>query len=173
MDSYSAFFTGAATVAGALIGLLFVALSLSPERLRDSGSVEHQAIAATAFTALVDALFVSLIGLQPGGGLQYGAVIFGALGLSSTAGLAIRLWRSRHLGHLSNRWPFFLVFILLTYAAQMTGGRYAASGAPAGGISGTGNLRWLHMPAGGPCGPTTIRSPPCRRPPPTRRGPRS
>jgi len=122
VDSYSAFFTGAATVAGALIGLLFVALSLSPERLRDSGSVEHQAIAATAFTALVDALFVSLIGLQPGGGLQYGAVIFGALGLSSTAGLAIRLWRSRHLGHLSNRWPFFLVFILLTYAAQMITG---------------------------------------------------
>jgi hypothetical protein len=167
VDSYSAFFTGAATVAGALVGLLFVALSLSPERLRDSGSVEHQAIAATAFTALVGALFVTLIGLQTG------AVIFGALGLSSTAGLAIRLWRSRHLGHLSNRWPFFLVFILLTYAAQMTGGRYAASGAPAGGISGTGNLRWLHMPGGGPCRPTTIRSPPCRRPPPTRRGPRS
>ena len=120
--SYSEFFTGSVTVAGALVGLLFVALSLSPERLRDSRSVEHQAIAATAFTALVDALFVSLIALQPGGALDYGAVIFGALGLSSTIGLALRLWRSRHLGHLSNRWPFFLGIIMAVYAAQLASG---------------------------------------------------
>ena len=79
MTSYIPFFSGTATVAGALVGLLFVALSVSPERLRGTqASVEHQAIAATAFTALVDALFVSLIGLQPGGGLAYGALILGA-----------------------------------------------------------------------------------------------
>ncbi len=122
MASYYPFFGGAATVAGALIGLLFVALSLSPERLRDAGSIEHQAIAATAFTALVDALFISLIGLQPGSGLQYGAVILGALGLSSTVGLTLRLWRNRHLAHLSNRWPFFLVVIMAVYAAQLVTG---------------------------------------------------
>ncbi len=122
MASYYPFFGGAATVAGALIGLLFVALSLSPERLRDAASVEHQAIAATAFTALVDALFISLIGLQPGSGLQQGAVIFGALGLSSTVGLTLRLWRNRHLAHLSNRWPFFLVLIMAVYAAQLVTG---------------------------------------------------
>lgn len=121
MASYSPFFGGAATVAGALIGLLFVALSLNPERLRDARSVEHQAIAASAFTALVDALFVSLIGLQPGSGLQYGAVIFGTLGLSSTAGLAVRLWHNRHL-RLSNRWPFFIGVILVVYAAQLITG---------------------------------------------------
>ena len=122
MASYSAFFSGSATVAGALIGLLFVALSLSPERLRDARSIEHQAIAATAFTALVDALFVSLIGLQPGGGLQYGAVIFGALGLSSTIGLTLRLWRNRHVAHLSNRWPIFIGLILVVYTAQLITG---------------------------------------------------
>ena len=44
---------------------------MAPERLRGAhASVEHQAIAATAFTALVDALFVSLIGLQPGSGRE-------------------------------------------------------------------------------------------------------
>ena len=128
--SYSEFFSGSVTVAGALVGLLFVALSLSPERLRDARSVEHQAIAATAFTALVDALFVSLIALQPGGGLDYGAVIFGALGLSSTFGLALRLWRSRHLGHLSNRWPFFLGIIMAVYTAQLVSGIVPAT--PAG-----------------------------------------
>ena len=131
MASYSEFFSASVTVAGALVGLLFVALSLSPERLRDAASVEHQAIAATAFTALVDALFVSLIALQPGGGLDYGAVIFGALGLSSTIGLALRLWRNRHLGHLSNRWPFFLGIIMAVYTAQLVSGIVPATAAGA------------------------------------------
>ena len=52
MTSYTQFFSGTATVAGALVGLLFVALSVAPERLRGAhASIEHQAIASTAFTA--------------------------------------------------------------------------------------------------------------------------
>ena len=122
MTTYADFFEGSATVAGALIGLLFVALSLSPERLRDNRSIEHQSIAATAFTALVDALFVSLVALQPGSGVDYAMVIFGALGLSSTIGLALRLWRSRAGEDLSHRWPYLLGFIVLVYAAQVVTG---------------------------------------------------
>lgn len=123
MTSYTEFFSGSATVAGALVGLLFVALSVAPERLRgDTASVEHQAIASTAFSALVDALFVSLIGLQPGGGLDYGAVILGSLGLTSSLGLAVRLWRSRYGEGLSRRWPYLLGFIILVYAAQVISG---------------------------------------------------
>ena len=123
MTSYAQFFSGAATIAGALVGLLFVALSVSPERLRGThASVEHQAIASTAFTALVDALFISLIGLEPGGGLDYGAVILGTVGLTSSCGLAIRLWRSRAGEDLSQRWPYLLGFIIMTYVAQVITG---------------------------------------------------
>ncbi len=128
MPSYTGFFSGTATVAGALVGLLFVALSVSPERLRNvTGSAEHQAMAATAFTALVNALFVSLIGLQPGGGLVYGAVILGGLGLTSSCGLAVRLWRSRGTETLSRRWPYLLSFIIAVYAAQVISGFVARS----------------------------------------------
>ena len=128
MTSYTGFFSGTATVAGALVGLLFVALSVSPDRLRNvTGSVEHQAMAATAFTALVNALFVSLIGLQPGGGLSYGAVILGGLGLTSSCGLAVRLWRARRSETLSRRWPYLLGFIIVVYAAQVTTGVVAGS----------------------------------------------
>jgi hypothetical protein len=136
VTSYTSFFTGAATVAGALVGLLFVALSVSPERLRgDTASIEHQAIAATAFTALVDALFVSLIGLEPGGGLRYGAVIFGALGLTSSCGLALRLWRARGIQQLTRRWPVLLGAIIAVYIAQLVTGLIPMS--PAGQASQT------------------------------------
>jgi hypothetical protein len=123
VTSYTQFFSGTATVAGALVGLLFVALSVNPERLRSvTGSMEHQAMAGTAFTALIDALFVSLIGLQPGGGLEYGAVILGGLGLTSSIGLAVRLWRARVNEALSRRWPYLLGFIVVVYAAQVISG---------------------------------------------------
>jgi hypothetical protein len=126
--SYTQFFSGTATVAGALVGLLFVALSVAPERLRGStASVEHQAIAGTAFTALVDALFVSLIGLQPGSGLRYGAVSLGGLGLTSSCGLAVRLWRARRKEALSRRWPYLLGFIIAVYDAQVISGIVASS----------------------------------------------
>ena len=123
MTSYTQFFSGTATVAGALVGLLFVALSVAPERLRGThASIEHQAIASTAFTALVDALFISLIGLEPGGGLDFGAVILGVLGLTSSLGLALRLWRSRAGEELSRRWPYLLGLIILVYATQVITG---------------------------------------------------
>jgi hypothetical protein len=128
VTSYTEFFSGTATVAGALVGLLFVALSVNPDRLRSlAGSVEHQAMAGTAFTALINALFVSLIGLQPGGGLFYGALILGGLGLTSSCGLAVRLWRSRRTEALSRRWPYLLGFIIAVYAAQVISGFVARS----------------------------------------------
>ena len=65
---------------------------------------------------------MSLIGLEPGGALRYGAVILGTLGLTSSCGLAVRLWRARAGRGLSRRWPFLLGFIILVYAAQVTSG---------------------------------------------------
>lgn len=122
MTSYHDFFTGSATIAGALVGLLFVALSIQPERNRDRRSVEHQAVAGTAFTALVDALFISLIGLQPGSGLQYGALVFGAFGLVSSVSLGLRLWRARPEVQLSRRWLTIMLFIIAVYATQFISG---------------------------------------------------
>jgi hypothetical protein len=126
--SYSNFFVGSLTVAGALTGLLFVALSVTQENVAQenadvSHSLERQAVAATAFTALVDALWVSLIALLPGGaegdGLSTASLLLGLLGATSTASLAIRLWRARAGGRkFSRRWPVVLPAIAIMYGVQ-------------------------------------------------------
>lgn len=119
VPSYTSFFAGSAGVSGALVGLLFVALSVSPERLKVTReTLEHQAIAATAFAALTDALFLSMAGLLPGNGTQTAGLVLGLIGLSSTAGLIIRLWQGRSSGTLSRRWPVMLSLIFACYAGQ-------------------------------------------------------
>jgi hypothetical protein len=136
--SYTNFFVGSTTVAGALAGLLFVALSVAPERLMGAkASTEQQAIAATAFTALVDALWISLVGLRPGNALPSANLVLGLLGLTSTLGLAIRLWRTRAQQTLSRRWPYLLLFIMAVYAGQTVAAIIARSAASAQSASGT------------------------------------
>ena len=62
-----AYFGGCASVAGTLIGLLFVAISASPHK--DTGRrapLSFQVQAGAAFTTLIDALVVALTALLPG-----------------------------------------------------------------------------------------------------------
>ncbi|HUZ54807.1 MAG TPA: hypothetical protein VMU94_20060 [Streptosporangiaceae bacterium] len=115
---YTNFFLGSVTVAGALTGLLFVALSVAQGRDDGQGSAERQAVAATAFTALVDSLWISLVALLPGNGIPTASLLLGVLGLTSTAALIIRLWRARSRQKLSHRWPVLLLLIVAMYIAQ-------------------------------------------------------
>jgi hypothetical protein len=119
--SYSDFFLGSAGVAGALTGLLFVALSVTRGELTgEQASVEQQSIAATSFTALVDALWISLFALRPGNDIPTASLVLGLIGLTSTAGLTVRLWRARRREQLSNRWPFLLLVITALYGYQIS-----------------------------------------------------
>jgi hypothetical protein len=118
--SYTNFFLGSVTVAGALTGLLFVALSVAQSREQGKTSIEHQAVAGTAFTALVDSLWISLIALLPdGNGIPTANLLLGALGMTSTAGLGVRLWRARSGERFRHRWPILLGLILATYVWQV------------------------------------------------------
>lgn len=84
-DSFTGYFTAAATAAGALIGLLFVVASLRPEAVMGTGaSARARAVAGSAFTALVNSFFVSLIALIPETNLGYTAVIMALISLYGT-----------------------------------------------------------------------------------------
>jgi hypothetical protein len=96
--SYHDFFSACATVAGALIGLLFVAISIAPAKLSGPRAEnDHQLKAAMAFSALVNTMVIALVALLPGASLSLTVIIVAASGLSSTAGLIILLLRDTRL----------------------------------------------------------------------------
>ncbi|HEY8323274.1 MAG TPA: hypothetical protein VIG77_02215 [Ktedonobacterales bacterium] len=64
--AFLTFFAASAGAGAALVGLLFVAVSLAPEQIvTRHAPVERQAVAGSAFTALVNAFFLSLVALIP------------------------------------------------------------------------------------------------------------
>jgi hypothetical protein len=93
--SYHAFFGGAASVAGALIGLLFVAISVSPHKVSgDEASTEYQVKASMAFSMLINALVLALFALLPGTDLGTYGIVLAGIGLSSTTGLTVASLRN-------------------------------------------------------------------------------
>jgi hypothetical protein len=132
VGDYTNFFLSSTTLAGALTGLLFVAVSLAPERMLGAQASEQQrSVAATAFTALLDALWISLFGLRPGNALPRAGLVLGLLGAVSTVALIVRLYRARSRERLSRRWPFLMAFIVALYGAQVVTAFTASSAAQA------------------------------------------
>lgn len=80
--SFQAFFLGVSGASGALVGLLFVAVSLAPERLvGPEAPLSQQLRASTALTALVSSLVLSLIALIPDTNIGWAALAVGAIGV--------------------------------------------------------------------------------------------
>jgi hypothetical protein len=116
--SFHDFFTGAATIAGALIGLLFVALSVSSEYLSgDNARTDHQVRAAAAFSALVNTMVIALFALLPGTDLGTVAIILAAAGLGTTLALIFALAREdRRIGRND---LFMFLLLLVLYGLQL------------------------------------------------------
>jgi hypothetical protein len=95
MQAFTTFFVASSGAAAALLGLLFVAVSISPERTvaRDA-PMARQALAASTFSAMLNAFFISLIALLPNSrpdsasNAGIGAAILGTLGLLNSLRLA-------------------------------------------------------------------------------------
>lgn len=120
--SYHDFFGGCATVAGALIGLLFVAISVSPEKLAgDTASPDHQVKAGAAFSAFVNTLVIALVALLPGTGLDDWSIALASTALASTVGLIILLWRE-HKERIRLGQVFLLVVLIVLYGLQLANG---------------------------------------------------
>jgi hypothetical protein len=92
---FTNFFIASASAGAALVGLLFVAVSIAPENIvMANAPIERRAMAASAFSALLNAFFISLGGLIPGsvGGV---ALVMSISALSTSLFLAWDLLKER------------------------------------------------------------------------------
>lgn len=85
LGDYRELFVVIATSAATLIGLLFVAISVSKGRSQARSQVVREFRAAAALLALTNPFTVSLFGLVPGTNIGYPAVIVGVIGVMFAA----------------------------------------------------------------------------------------
>ena len=121
--SLEEFFSTAAEVAGGLIGLLFVAVSVLRQRLATGEETRlHRAQAAATLSALANALTVSLMALIPGDKVGWAAVIdaCGGILLVVLCFLNLAVGRETRWRHVSEL--FFLLVLAVAFVVQLFAG---------------------------------------------------
>jgi hypothetical protein len=118
--SFNEFFAASAGVAGALIGLLFVALSVANARSASGGeSPVHRVRASAALTSFLNALTVALFALVPGVGIRWPAFVVGVVGVLFVAGSLLSVRRLPGPNAVAPREITFLAGLLATFVVQL------------------------------------------------------
>jgi hypothetical protein len=131
VEPFHEFFLASAGVAGALIGLLFVAISVAPHRVTgDAADPAHRIRASAALTAFTNALTISLFALIPSVGLGVTTTIVGVLGLLFVAGSLLFVLRLRRTTSVALRDVSFLLGLFAVFAMEIVeGARFISDGA--------------------------------------------
>jgi hypothetical protein len=97
-QTYLNFFITAASAGGALIGLLFVSVSIAPERtVQARAPVEARVMSSSTFIALLNGFFISLAAVLPNLNIGYMVLVISLVGVSNClnhAWIMLRPWPS-------------------------------------------------------------------------------
>jgi hypothetical protein len=103
-EAYREFFGPVVGASAALVGLLFIAISVAPDRVtgRDSAIIE-QSQATSALTAFLNPLIISLVAMLPSAELGIPATVVGVAGLLFVAA-TLRRYFSVTRAHRGSAW---------------------------------------------------------------------
>ena len=117
------FFGACASAGGALIGLLFVAISVAPERiLGPEASDVHGVRAAATLTAFTNGLTVVLFGLIPGDNAGYPALAVAVVGLLFISAAIVRVFPGWRAGEVRLLDFTFLLGLFVVFVVQLIAG---------------------------------------------------
>ncbi|MGI8667188.1 MAG: hypothetical protein ACR2N4_14370 [Jatrophihabitans sp.] len=120
---FEAFFAAMAGAAAALVGLLFVAISVTPHRLVQAETrVESQTLAGSALVAFSNALVTSTIALIPGVNIGWAALPLGVGGVAFTAAQARALITDRAREGAGFGWIFLVLAMLVVFGWEVVAG---------------------------------------------------
>jgi Na+/citrate or Na+/malate symporter len=112
------YFAATSAAAGALIGLLFVAVSLRPESIfGPNAAPKARRLAESSFTGLVNSFFLSLVALIPQTNIGYPAAILAALSFYITLTRQLRKEKASQLTVLLSTFAIYLLQFGLGIAA--------------------------------------------------------
>jgi hypothetical protein len=121
--AYRELYAAIGTSAAALIGLLFVIITVAERRTPNSlPDVLHRVRASAALLAFSNALAVSLFSLVPGTHVGYPAVVVGVIGVFFSAAATRSLLASPSTEHWRGRHLPLTVWLLVIFAVQLGAG---------------------------------------------------
>jgi len=89
-SEFKDFFVASTSAGAALVGLLFVAIAVAPERFVMGGAPsERRAVASSAFTALINAFFISFGALLPYSNIATLSLVMSSIGLVNSLFLGL------------------------------------------------------------------------------------